>query len=115
MNNAASLAGEGFLLQRKSPWILHLLAGGTAIPGCPLVLSLLVAGRVTLAATLSFRAKQADFFFRIRSCECVGLRRETSAPSRAVCGMKSLCSLLFIARHRLPHRYRSFCTEESFD
>jgi len=54
MNNAASLAGEGFLLQRKSPWILHLLAGGTAIPGCPLVLSLLVAGRVTLAATLSF-------------------------------------------------------------
>jgi len=38
----------------------------------------------------SFRTEQADFFFRIRSCECVGLRRETSSPSRAFCGMKSL-------------------------
>jgi len=26
----------------------------------------------------SFRTEQADFFFRIRSCECVGLRREKS-------------------------------------
>ena len=40
----------------------------------------------------SFRTQQADFFFRIRSCECVGLRRETSTPSRAFCGMKSLFS-----------------------
>src|SRR5216684_5789535 len=29
-------------------------------------------------ATPSFRTEQADFFFRIRSCECVGLRREKS-------------------------------------
>ncbi len=26
----------------------------------------------------SFRAEQADFFFRFRSCESVGLRREKS-------------------------------------
>jgi hypothetical protein len=46
----------------------------------------------------SFRMKQAEFFFRFRSCDrrfrsgrkCVGLRRETSAPSRAFGGMKSL-------------------------
>ncbi|SRR5260370_25041687 len=42
--------------------------------------------------TPSFRTEQADFLFRIRSCECVGLRRETSAPSRAFCVMKSLFS-----------------------
>ena len=42
-------------------------------------------------ATLpSIRTEQADFFFRIRSRECVGLRRETSAASRAFGGMKSL-------------------------
>ena len=29
-------------------------------------------------ATPSFRTERADFFFRIRSCECVGLRREKS-------------------------------------
>jgi hypothetical protein len=28
--------------------------------------------------TLSFRTEQADFFFRVRSCERVGLRREES-------------------------------------
>src|SRR5260370_599699 len=49
------------------------------------------------------RTEQADFLFRIRSCapfasrtllrdECVALRRETSAPSRAFCLMKSLFS-----------------------
>jgi len=36
------------------------------------------------------RTEQAEFFFRFRSCESVGLRRETSAPSRAFGGMKSL-------------------------
>jgi len=46
----------------------------------------------------SFRTEQADFLFRIRSCDrrfrsgrkCVGLRRENSAASRAFGGMKSL-------------------------
>jgi hypothetical protein len=38
------------------------------------------ARRPVLAAnaTPSFRTEQADFFFRIRSRECVGLRREKS-------------------------------------
>ena len=40
----------------------------------------------------SFRAEQADFFFPLPSCEAVGLRRETSAPSCAFCRMKSLFS-----------------------
>jgi hypothetical protein len=30
------------------------------------------------------------FFFHVRSCERVGLRRENSSPSREFCGMKSL-------------------------
>src|SRR5260370_26790980 len=46
----------------------------------------------TASATPSFRTEQANFFFRIRSSECVGLRREISAPSRVVGGMKSLFS-----------------------
>jgi len=48
--------------------------------------------RTALTTPPSFRTERADFFFRIRSCECFGLRRETSAPSRAFCGMKSLFS-----------------------
>jgi hypothetical protein len=55
----------------------------------------------------SFRTKRADFFFPVRSCaifasrmvlrdEPVGLRRETSSPSRAFCGMKSLFALAFV-------------------
>jgi hypothetical protein len=39
----------------------------------------------------SFRTEQADFFFRIRSCECVGLRSE-----------KSLFLLSFFDLHFLP-------------
>jgi hypothetical protein len=43
-----------------------------------------MARHVAPPPTPSFRTEQADFFFPFCSCKTVGLRRETSAPSRTV-------------------------------
>jgi hypothetical protein len=46
----------------------------------------------------SFRTERADFFFRIRSCECVGPRRE-----------KSLCIFVLANVRNLSSPISSFC------
>jgi len=46
------------------------------------------------------RSRPADFFFRIRSCECVGLRRETSAPSLTFFASDEISLLFLESRER---------------
>ncbi len=58
---------------RPAPPVISNGAGRLFLPH-----SLLQHYRTGHRATPSLRTEQADFFFRIRSCECVGLRREKS-------------------------------------
>jgi hypothetical protein len=53
----------------------------------------------------SFRTKQADFFFRIRSCECVDLRREKSLFASIVAASPQAAILPFA----FPFLVSSFC------
>src|ERR1700687_1253428 len=60
--------------------------------------------------TPSFRTEQADFFFRFRSCDrrfrpcrkSLGLRRDTSAPSRTVCVRDEISLRHVQSRHISP-------------
>jgi len=52
----------------------------------------------------SFRTEQADFFFRIRSCECVGLRREKSL---FVCAFAFFTSMSATQRERKQYEEKN--------
>jgi hypothetical protein len=67
--------------------------------------------------TPSFRTEQADFFFRFRSCESVGPRREKSLFFFHRPAQRDLRPIAHVFLSAMKSLYRRcfFCTGESFD
>src|SRR5438128_1925137 len=62
----------------------------------------------------SFRTEQADFLFRFRSCECVGLRREKSLFAFTLLTFRTMWETLFSSARASNNRGKHFNTARRY-